>query len=590
MPSAFANILTGALLKELADERSYQRGEAYLRQGRVESLAELEEVISAQVQGSETYEVEFWLEEDGELGYQCDCPVGEEGWFCKHCVAVGLTWLNNPPAATKKRSKHQAATSMTDVQRYLEQQEKPALVRLILDRAMQDASWREQLLLKVAALSPKGVDVKTFQQALKNATKSRGYIDYGETRSFARGIEKVLHSIADLLKEGQTETGNAPTGNAPTVIELCEYAIPLVEASLRSADDSNGDIGAVLADIQELHYEACVLAKPDPVALAGRLFEFEMDSEFEVFLGAVDTYAEVLGKTGLAHYQALAEAAWKKLPPLTAGQRSSYSSNRWRLTHMMEQLARQSGDVEAVVAVKERDLSSAYHYLQIAQLYQDAKQPDRALQWAEDGLKAFPDRTDSRLRDFVVQTYQQQGRFAEAMAIVWLSFTESPSLTNYQHLKAEAERSSQWQKWRKEALNYMRQKIKQADRKSPYYNYWQRDHSLLVEIFLWEGETDLAWQEAKAGNCSKQLWLKLAEQRQIEHPEDALSIYMNEVEPLIQQTNNSAYASAVNFLKKIRPLMEKLELRSQYQQYVEHLRTAYKSKRNFIGLLNQEKL
>lgn len=59
----------------------------------------------------------------------------------------------------------------------------------------------------------------------------------------------------------------------------------------------------------------------------------------------------------------------------------------------METLARHSGEVEAVVAVREGGLSEPYDFLQIAQLYQDAGLPKKALAWAENGIKAFPDKT-----------------------------------------------------------------------------------------------------------------------------------------------------------------------------------------------------
>lgn len=39
----------------------------------------------------------------------------------------------------------------------------------------------------------------------------------------------------------------------------------------------------------------------------------------------------------------------------------------------MEAQASQTGDVEAVVAIKRRDLSSAYAYLQIAETYRAAR-------------------------------------------------------------------------------------------------------------------------------------------------------------------------------------------------------------------------
>ncbi|UBF27127.1 SWIM zinc finger family protein [Kovacikia minuta CCNUW1] len=203
MTSPFTDLLTPDRLKELADDRSYQRGEAYFRQGRVCSVEQQEDTIIARVEGTETYEVKFEIEDQNQLSYQCDCPVGIDGWFCKHCVAVGLAWLANPPQSQKvgkHRSQSQpSGTSMQDVQRYLEQQDKSDLVKLILERAWKDNGWREQLLLKVAALHPKGVDLKTFQHALKNAIEVGGYIEYAEAKGYARGIEKVLNAIAPLL-------------------------------------------------------------------------------------------------------------------------------------------------------------------------------------------------------------------------------------------------------------------------------------------------------------------------------------------------------------------------------------------------------
>jgi uncharacterized Zn finger protein len=578
--SQFPKLITSTQLHDLAGDRSYERGSNYFRQGRVQSLVESEDEIRAEVVGTEPYEVALWIE-DRQLGYECDCPVGLDGIFCKHCVAVGLAWLAKPTESRAQGGKRSPSTTMQDVQRYLEQQEKPDLVKLILDRAAKDTDWREHLLLKVAALKPQGADLKTFERALKNAITIRGYLEYGEVKRYARGIEKVLDAIANLLSEGQ----------AQAVMELCEYAIPLLETAMNSVDDSNGYVGAILEEVQDLHYRACEQVKPDPITLAERLFEFEMGTGFDTFYGAVDTYADLLGDAGLIRYRQMAEAAWEESIPSSSSRRMSFDSQSWRLSNIMERLARQTGDVEAVVAVKRRDLSQPYSYLNIAQLYLDSGKPESALKWAEDGLKAFPDRTDSRLNDFLIEEYQKQGRFEEAIALTWKMFADRPSLISYQKLKAEAERGKQWAKWREQAIAHIRQQIKQAKKQTTgALAFTYRDHSLLIEILLWEEEVESAWQEAKTGGCTKALWLRLADLRQQAYPEDSLSIYMNQIEPLIQATNNSAYADAVEFLKKARSLMLRLELRSQYDQFVAHLRTTYKAKRNFIGLLNREKL
>lgn len=51
----------------------------------------------------------------------------------------------------------------------------------------------------------------------------------------------------------------------------------------------------------------------------------------------------------------------------------------------MEALARQSGNLQDLIAVKQRDLSHPYSFLEIAELYREAGEHDLALHWAEQG-------------------------------------------------------------------------------------------------------------------------------------------------------------------------------------------------------------
>ena len=63
-----------------------------------------------------------------------------------------------------------------------------------------------------------------------------------------------------------------------------------------------------------------------------------------------------------------AQGEWARVPALKAGHDDpSKNGFRFRITQIMEALARRSGDVEALVAVKERE--SAYAYLEIAEAY-----------------------------------------------------------------------------------------------------------------------------------------------------------------------------------------------------------------------------
>jgi uncharacterized Zn finger protein len=114
-------------------------------------------------------------------------------------------------------------------------------------------------------------------------------------------------------------------------------------------------------------------------------------------------------------------------------------------------------------------------------------------------------------------------------------------------------------------------------------------HSLLVEIFLWEKNMEAAWQEAKDGDCSKQLWIRLVALREENYPMDAVSVYKRIVEPTVKQTNNQAYEEAFNLIKKIQALWHRLDKDAAFANYLAELRLKYKAKRNFMVLLSKIK-
>ncbi|GHB74754.1 hypothetical protein GCM10010397_51630 [Streptomyces spinoverrucosus] len=45
--------------------------------------------VTAVVHGTDVYEVELTLGGGEGITGWCDCPYGQEGNFCKHCMAVG---------------------------------------------------------------------------------------------------------------------------------------------------------------------------------------------------------------------------------------------------------------------------------------------------------------------------------------------------------------------------------------------------------------------------------------------------------------------------------------------------------------------
>ncbi|MEJ7816234.1 MAG: DUF6880 family protein [Rubrobacter sp.] len=562
--------MTHDVLLDLAGERYFERGEGYHRDGHVYSLVEHDRAIVARVVGTEEYRVRLWTE-DG-LAYSCDCPLGVDGAFCKHCVAVGLAWLEGDFSEDTPGG----AATMDDVRAYLDGREKDELVGIVMEQAMEDERLRERLLLRAARTGGGTPDAAAFRRAIDRVVEPPGdYWGHGSPWDYARKLESMVESLADLLKEGF----------AAETMELSEYALAEVEEKAMDYD-ADGSVHGVLEALEDVHYAACLEARPDPEALARRLFEWEMGGHHDTLFDAANTYADVLGEGGLAEYRRLAGEEWARLPTLgpERGASWNYGRRRTRLTGMMRALA---GDIEELVAVESRDLSRPPAYLRIAEIYHEAGDADKALEWAEEGMWVFPDQKSSGLRDFVIEGYHERSRHAEAMTLAWERYAERPRLEEYQRLKSHADRAGGWKTWREKALASVREDIARRNEEAGS-SYFARpvDHSTLVEVLLWEGEVEAAWREAKEGGCSEGLWIELANRRARDHQEDSLSIYEARIEPLVEQTNNAAYEQAYELLLKTRSLMNRLGREQEFEEYVELLREEYKRKRNFMKLLD----
>jgi uncharacterized Zn finger protein len=91
--------LTEAHVRQLASEKSFERGQKYYRGGAV--LEPVRQVLElrAQCQGSdyEPYQVSATLAADGIAETSCTCPY-DYGGICKHVVALLLTYAHEPQA------------------------------------------------------------------------------------------------------------------------------------------------------------------------------------------------------------------------------------------------------------------------------------------------------------------------------------------------------------------------------------------------------------------------------------------------------------------------------------------------------------
>ena len=577
-----STIVTSELLREMAGDRAFGRGEAYFTYGAVRSLHEDGGGIKAKVHGTHTYRVHLWPEH-GDLDYDCTCPVGQDDIFCKHCVAAGLAWLAVEQGDGADITGDVASSlGEENLRAYLLTLDKEELVSVLLDETDENERLYRRLTLRSVQATPGTASGTVWKEALDEALDVGGFISYRDAYDYTSGIDEVIDSLEELVREGQSEAA----------IELAEHGLTAVEECLEHVDDSDGGMYGLLERLQDLHLEACRQGKPNPVELAQRLFEAQCESSFGVFHRAVAVYAEILGETGLAEYRRLAEAEWAKVPARGPGDDDGQRfGSRYGITAIMEAIAEVCGDLEARVAVISRDLSSPYAFREIAELCDDAGDHELALDWAERGWQAFPDgRRDEGLRAFLADVYQREGRHDEAMTLMWEAFVDHFHLHSYLNLQEQARRAGAWPFWQEKALSLTRERIADERAEPSSENLWARsrpaDHSLLVEIFLHQDDVDSAWHEAETGGCSWSLWLMLAKRREQSHPADAVRIYRTHVDSLLSNTGNSVYEEAVRTLEKISALLARSGEDAAFRPLITEIRARHKRKRNLMKLLD----
>jgi uncharacterized Zn finger protein len=571
-------------LRRLAGSQGYRYGAEYFHESRVRSLKEKSGGITASVMGSEKYRTQIKVDKTSrELEFSCSCPVGLEGKFCKHLVAMGLQWLDKQQKDSTKGAGKKAGIHLT-VPEWLARQKKSALVDLVLDHADDDDDFWNWLEMHASLYDDGTIDLDRMKKCLGNVILVDDFIDYDDSYDYFCRVENALDILDSLLE----------SGHAPEVMELAEHALKNVELAMHSMDDSGGYMHDIISGLIDIHHRACIKSRPNRKDIARRLFEWEVGSEHDIFSGAAETYADVLGKEGLAEYRRLADKAWTGVKPLGPGEKTQFDSYRYRLRHIMETLARREGNIDFLAEIKKSDLTRPVCFLEIAQLYQEAGREDEALAWAERGVRAFEKEPDMRLVDFLAEAYHKQGFHEKALNLVWLSFTLNPGLARYQSLKSHARRTRSWAEWREKAIALIREhlerkKVSRDRSKGPMRLYNRIDHSLLVQIYLDENDADSAWTEAREGGCSESLWMQIALMREKSHPEDSLQVYRHQIGSVINRKNNDAYQEAVRLLGRIRDLMVRTGREKDFSAYLKELGSEHSRKRNFMKLLEKKK-
>ncbi len=192
---------------------------------------------------------------------------------------------------------------------WLESREAEELQGWLREALEENSPLRQKLGRQAQRELGQTLDLTVLKRKIVQATAPPrgGFVDWRGAEDYCHAMESAcVNPLDELLQEG----------HAAEVVELAEWVLKLTERASEHVQDC-GEIGMIWDRLQALHLEACRRAKPDGVALAGRLFSHVISSGYYPFPEVVRTYQVHFGVAGVAEFKRLAEErlAGLSLPP-----------------------------------------------------------------------------------------------------------------------------------------------------------------------------------------------------------------------------------------------------------------------------------
>jgi len=418
--------------------------------------------------------------------------------------------------------------------------------------------------------------IKELEQSIHEAVTVNGFVSWRHAHEYEEGIEALIPIFEEMIENGDGEDSR----------HLIELTMRLMERNWPKADDSSGGLSFVFKNLQNLHLRACETFSSDLKELAQHLFTWAMKSDYDAFHDAPRRYAKVLGVEGMSELRRLVKAKFSLVPVLRPDtDAKGRSDDHFRITDWALQLAEESGDLNQIIHVLNRDLSSPYSFLKIAENCRNHGREDLALKWAEDGIASFETkRRDSRLFTFLSFAYSKAGRHEDALKFMWVNFINSGHhyLEEYENLKIVAEAADTWPEWREKALTHV---------KEGRYHTHEPGADILIKILLWEGKLAPAAETANENGCSVFVWDALAKALAETKPKEAYHAYENLTGfLLVDYTHYGNRAWIAETIRKMSMLSEQIGNENTFQLWLTDIREQHKRRTGFLNDLKRLKL
>lgn len=542
--------LTDQQLRRLAGQSSFERGQRYASQGRVtvESITKGE--IRATVRGTERYRVHL-AKEGSDYDWSCDCPAAEGHGFCKHLVAAVIAARESATSQPPTESTDKPNDS--DLRTFLRSQSAERLAGLLMELAESDSAIEKRLLLIKAESDP-----RALKTALASVLKAGSFLDYRASNQFARKLDPAIASLRSAA-----EADPAPA------LELYEYALTRLLKIYERSDDSGGAIGDRIREIASDYRDCMERAPSDSAARGNNFLKLERLDQWRFF--ELRAFWPLLGEKGQEAFASAVEREFAALPQRTENKAPGEKwGEEFAISDRMERLADVRGEVDLLIRVLSRDLSSGYAYERIVQICRTAGRRREAMHWAERGHKHHP--TWRGMRPLLAEEYQHAGLDEEALALLWEDFCAETQPDSWKRLKEAA--GDAWHSFRERALAHIEKKERQA-------GDGRHDVTTRVMLLLADGDSSAARELAEKHVVGINVLEHLARAVASEHPRSAARFLKRVVEATLPNLQPRNYPYVANQIRDV----VALDPGTEADAWLSDLKVRYKARRKLMELL-----
>ncbi|MBS1913345.1 MAG: hypothetical protein JST22_15260 [Bacteroidetes bacterium] len=449
--------------------------------------------------------------------------------------------------------------------------DKEMLVAIILSQATAHPELMHGLLEMAAKAKAEGAigmndEAEEFDLDAARRDIEMVFTEYRLGRAGSAGI-----FAADLVEIAHELTGLVETGvDRGKLLDLIEFIlIQTAHATERARRDALRPALSAIAGTYCLILHAA-LRRPEEQA--ARLLAVALQGESTNLAQTLARSLRPLSDETVAKLRAQCVASWENAHFADDG---ADEQTEMLATFILE-FASEYRDTDLTLAVLTKDPTTGMDYQAIVQTLQKAGRNDDALAWAERGLAALPLHDSVPIVDYLKGEYRRRGMQRQRTEMMLIDFAHRPSTATYRQLRISAEEAGMWDEMRTRAFETVRALTSAGT---------EPDATLAVQMLVHDGNIDAAWNEALTAGCNNETWLILASHRSATHPADAIAVYTARIEELAGTTDQESYAEIVRILQLAAPLMEVSE--PSFNEYVAELRTLYKRRRTFIGLLDR---